>query len=921
MAEPPSLFISYSHVDREWKDKLAVHLGVLAREDRLAVWEDSQIAAGDEWFPTIEQAIRGARVAVLLVSAEFLISNFIYREEIPRLLLGRQTGSLRLIPILVRPCAWKEVEWLANLQMRPVDGREISAGSTYQIEKDFAAIAEEIGKLIGTKPAPRANGPAVAVSSTVDLSALPATGQYFFGRENELVALDKAWARPSINIVSLVAWGGAGKSALVNHWLGKMELEDYRGADRAFGWSFFSQGTKETETSADEFFKAALAWFGDTPPPAGSSFENGERLAALIQCQRVLLVLDGLEPLQNPPGVESGKVKDPALAELLRHLENHNPGLCLITTRIEVADIADRRETTAPVVDLGRLSTATGSALLTAIGVKGEPEELIEAVEAVEGHALSLNLLGSYIRDILDRNVNRWREAGLLEAARQGDQRALQVMEAYERWFAGRPELAILRILGLFDRPARRELVDVLRRPPVVAGLNDELVNLPENEWRWALARLRQARLIEGETGGVIDAHPLVREHFRERLKAAKPEAWRAGHARLYELLRDSAKPLPDTLAEMAPLFQAMHHGCQAGRHQEALEEVYVRRIQRGGESYNTKKLGAIGAELSAIAGLFEPPWDKPVAVVTEDWQAFILNEAAFDLHALGRLREAVAPMRAGLERYVERENWDYAARVASNLSELHLALGDVAEAVAAGEASVEHADRSGDAFLRVGNRTAWADALHQAGEAARARALFEEAETLQAERQPEYPRLYPLWGSRYCDLLLAQGRAAGVRERAEYASDIAEKSSLSLLTLALDHLSLGRAALALGEHDKARAQLDKAVDGLRQAGDISYLPRGLLAQAALFREIRDFPAARRDLDEAMRIARRGEMRLFQCDAHLEYARLAIAEGDRETARKELAEAKRLVEETGYGRRRPEVEALEAEIGKLEGRK
>ena len=63
-----------------------------------------------------------------------------------------------------------------------------------------------------------------------------------------------------------------------------------------------------------------------------------------------------------------------------------------------------------------------------------------------------------------------------------------------------------------------------------------------------------------------------------------------------------------------------------------------------------------------------------------------------------------------------------------------------------------------------------------------------------------------------------------------------------------------------------------------------------------------------------MRIARRSEMRLFQCDAHLEYARLALAEGDKDQAREHVVEARRLVEETGYGRRRPEVEALEAEV-------
>jgi hypothetical protein len=446
MADKPSVFISYSHKDEKWKDKLAVQLGVLAAESRLEVWDDRRIAAGDDWFPEIERAIDSAEVAVLLISAEFLISEFIRGEEIPRL-LRRKAEGLRLVPILVRPCPWKKVGWLAKIQMRPRDGREITKGNAYKIDKDFAAIAEEIDDLIDTDSAP--TSAVRAASSKLDLSALPATGQYFFGREDELAALDQAWATPSTNILSLVAWAGAGKSALVNHWLGNMGADKYRGAELAYGWSFFSQGTRETETSADEFFKSALAWFGDPEPEKGSPWQKGERLAGLIQKQCTLLVLDGLEPLQNPPGVEGGKLKDPALSELLRHLETNNPGLCLITTRLEVADIADRRHATAPVIDLGRLSSTAGSALLEAIGVRGDPAELAEAVNAVDGHALTLNLLGTYIRDILDRDVRRWREAGLLESARQSDQRALQVMAAYERWFAGRPELAILRILGL----------------------------------------------------------------------------------------------------------------------------------------------------------------------------------------------------------------------------------------------------------------------------------------------------------------------------------------------------------------------------------------------------------------------------------------------------------------------------------------
>jgi hypothetical protein len=240
--------------------------------------------------------------------------------------------------------------------------------------------------------------------------------------------------------------------------------------------------------------------------------------------------------------------------------------------------------------------------------------------------------------------------------------------------------------------------------------------------------------------------------------------------------------------------------------------------------------------------------------------------------------------------------------------------LGDVALAVTTGEASVDHADRSDDWQMRITCGTAYADALHEAGEAAQAQALFEAAEALQAEWQPQYPRLYSLAGYRYCDLLLAQGRAAEVRERATQTLKWFQ-AHYPLLDIARDHLSLGRAALALSELDGARAQLDQAVDGLRRAGDISYLPRGLLARAAMFREACSLPTAQRDLDEAMRIARRGEMRLHECDADLEYARLALAEGNRERAREHIAAAWALVQETGYGRREPEVAALERELG------
>ena len=93
------------------------------------------------------------------------------------------------------------------------------------------------------------------------------------------------------------------------------------------------------------------------------------------------------------------------------------------------------------------------------------------------------------------------------------------------------------------------------------------------------------------------------------------------------------------------------------------------------------------------------------------------------------------------------------------------------------------------------------------------------------------------------------------------------------------------------------------------------FIPAGLLARASLHRVNRDFDRARRDLDEAMTIATRGSMRLHQADAHLEYARLYLDGGDEDAARRSLAEAGKLVDETGYHRRDDAVAELEARLG------
>ena len=222
----------------------------------------------------------------------------------------------------------------------------------------------------------------------ISIARLPITGSEVFGREEDIAFLDSAWAKKDVKLVTIVAWAGVGKSTLVNHWLRRMAAKHYRSADFVFGWSFYRQGTTGDASSADEFLDVALSWFGDPDPRLGTGWEKGERLAKLVAHRRTLLVLDGLEPLQSPPGPQEGRLREPALQALLRYLATFNTGLCLITTRMSVADIAEHERGAVLRLDLEQLSSDAGARLLRALGVKGDEEKLRTASGSLVGIAL-----------------------------------------------------------------------------------------------------------------------------------------------------------------------------------------------------------------------------------------------------------------------------------------------------------------------------------------------------------------------------------------------------------------------------------------------------------------------------------------------------------------------------------------------------
>lgn len=879
----------------------------------------------------------------------------------------------------------------ALIRERPERADEIIVARNKNLAARREAVERDDQGLHGLSPpelaTSRAGGPQLHEIARLPRLMTP----HFRGREAELAGLDQAWDDPRTHVVSIVAEGGAGKSAVVRRWLTGMARRGWRGAKAVVGWSFASQGSRNAVESADTFFAWALELFGALGPDCQlpcTAEERARRLAGCLAQQRTLLVLDGVEPLQYGPGMPggfSGRFHDPALRALLDRLCAGMDGLCVLSSRVVPVDLNDWAGSSALVVRLDRLSPEDGAALLADLGVHGMASERRAAADEVKGHALTLSLLGTYLTRVKHGDVRRRREVDFLVAdERLAGGRARRMLEAYDAWFdeTRRPvERALLRLMGLFENRADGSAVRAVRAKPGIPGLTTaprnrlgwltrlrrspgsltDITQIDDGDWQQALSNLREAGLLdpalEGDRDG-LDAHPLVRAGFSEMLRRENLEGWRAGHLRLYEHYCRVAPPYPKTLEEMRPLLAAVAHGCCAGREQEVCATVYQHIIMRGEEFYLVNKLGAFGVHLSVLASFFERLWDLPAAGLSPGRQAWVLNASGSTLRALGRLEQALEPMQAGLERARMAEQWTNAAIAASNLSGLALTLGRIDRAITLGHQAVDLADRSRDATRSMINRTTLAEALHQSGAVEESGRYFFEAEDIQTRRHPHLPHLSSVQGYRYCDWLLSQSAWLGagmdvareVRERPEERAqarrmcyEVIERASSALeigehhqdlLSIALSCLAMGRAYLgvwlvALVESNsepttasdpitchlvRARDHLDRAVTGLRQAGQNDYLPRGLLARVALYRLVGERDAARCDLVEASSLAERGPMPLFACDAHLEYARLHLATAGWDQAREHLDRVAAIIDTTGYHRRDRALVALRARI-------
>ncbi len=567
------VFISYQRADVALAERLQAALEAAG----VAVWRDkADLRPGDHVDFAIPEALREARAVATIWTGNSLKSEWVRHETAFAVVTAK---SLML------------AEPGFDYGKLPSPYRALNCGDIEALIADPKPLLGKLAEIdaANTPPAPK----------LLDTRQLPRTPNAFVARDGELALLRTAWAEMRPHILAFIAAGGTGKTALANAFLDEMAAEGYRGAEAVFAFSFDSQGTDDKrQGSSDRFFSEALTFFGEDPQAYDSVRKRAHRLADILETRRTLLILDGIEPMQAARGDdENGRLRDDAMRDFLVDLARDNKGLLVVTTRLPIPDLNGFRADQVAQHRLPNLPLSDAVTLMRGFGLRF-PQEQMEALAREHGqtiardpehdgeatvrcHAKAIALIGSFIARRFKGAQLAPTLAEIADAFRMPDDAFLgtvdealkqepgyavyRMVRRYEILYedaaremkkslvgcAPGRQLILLRVMGLFDRPATWGAFQAVLAAPAIPGLTDDLDRITPGEWQEAVAALREDGLLNPAPGdshvlgadSMLDAHPLIREYFGRQLAVVAKEAYEQAHARLYDYYRFQGLP------------------------------------------------------------------------------------------------------------------------------------------------------------------------------------------------------------------------------------------------------------------------------------------------------------------------------------------------------------------------------------------
>lgn len=916
------LFFSYSHKDEVLRDTLQIQLEVLRRSGAIATWHDRMIRAGDEFDGAIDQNMQDADVILLLVSPDFLASSYCFDVELKRAMERHEAGTARVIPVILRPCDWQEDTPFKKLLAAPKDGRPITKWPNE--DEAFLDVVKQIRAALKAAPTPSPqpktavglhdpaenyrqaftprsgnlrshSGPHVRLCP---VAAVCAGGQKsnFQDRTDERASLTKMWDEGMVNLVCIEGIAGGGKSALVSEWMDEMRLAGPARWHRVFEYSFDREGPRP-----DYMIAEAICFFGGDSDWRPGDYETGKKLAKLASATRTLIVLDGLEQVMRPRGRQDGTISQKALQNFIRLLAGDNLGLCVVTTRQRLGDVTSSPGTSVRTISLESLPPDAAAELLFKLKVNGTFDQRNALAKRWKYHCLCLRLLGELISSRYGGNIGMAAEVALFESKDEAEA-VSELLGHYETWLSGKPALDLLFLIGLFDQAEPEDWIDRLRIPRI-AGLTDRLASLSNSQIRDLFAELKAFGLCGVIPAGgrtEVDSHPLIRNHFRERLRSENPKAWCEANERLFrEAIRRADIAAPESDAELERLYEAVSFACRAGQYEEALI-VFKRRIRKNTESgvrnFNLREKGAFDTDLRALREFYTDRgvWLTVTDLISPADRAYVAMEAGCDLRAQGNLSDSAEALRIAYELALAAGAMDQASDCAGNRAELETRRCNLCEAEEWAHLAISFADRADDLPRRVVMRGVLGNVLHLQGRLDDALLIFESARLLQFDSGGA-KTLLAMQGFEHAYALLSKGRFVEAMSIAETILKLAKPSEHLFLGLA--HYILGFGGLAsqptssIATQDDAIVHLDKAWTKILESKRAEYRPRADMARAATLRFTGQVPESIQILAEAIGFAEHHELRLALIDLYIERADARaeiadpVADDDLKTAR------------------------------------
>ncbi|MCZ6655011.1 MAG: ATP-binding protein [Planctomycetota bacterium] len=941
------------------------------------------------------------RVAVLLKAADMLHCDY---SRIPALGIDpeklaedkdEEKRKLARSKYLARKCTrgWVTDGTCIFIQADPDNAEETEAFSAtfqYMSMNEWKAVAGELEHMGFPHLLDRYDGAVGAVTSPHDdeahaeptphqadpgdlIPGYPEPQDKWVGRKKQMGKLRRAWGGSRRRMQVVVGFGGEGKTALARRFTESLRRAgDEKDRPLVVWWSFY------LNKAADAFFEAVLTHFGIPLTEQGHPLAAEQRARKLVDLlrtgaggRRLLLVLDGLETLQESTFGREGRVTDTGLRELLRAtLNDAEPdaavrGMILITTRDPLSGLRRERDLRYGEMNLEELSVLDGVALLIEqYGLKIEQDDAERFVKDIGGHALTLTLTGALHAELPgNTNLAELRQFIAGQEAKVVDPELTTRRERFHRLpgyvlrhcadALNEQERQFLRLLSCCVRPATRLDVEQVFLHPLTSEaddepFNDQLVGLDYVSLRTGVAaRLVKLRLVHGrevdaqtegeqeETG--YDMHPLVRRHFYEDdpdTALTEPQR-RAVHSRFYDVLPGrQEKHHPDTMEEMRPLIDAVQHGCRAGRTQAALHECYYTRIGRKDQPlripfYLSSNLGAIETQLELLRSFFAHGDFAGEPIVTREGdEVYLIGAAALSLLTTGRPDLAIPLFQRAFSVSLAQASRAGASAICQNLCEGHMTVGGLADAAEAASDALKYVGEMPDEHQF---KNAYTEINH--GWAATIAALRGDDEGASghfaaAIKFARIDWLVSLRGCSHCAWLARRGEFDRARATAENNTEQSEQvGHLTSQTFALATQALVERQ-AWATNDPQRAGLELMADYARRAVDIGrrsgydfFLTIALLeaGRCGVTRARHDSSDRQVHVAEATRFLNKAEQRaddagyrLILADLHLARAELAKLAGDKDAMREHCAKAIAICDapDCGYAWAKQDAQAL-----------